>query len=463
MTRTRKANAAMGPAVEISPMNPAPPLPTGNAQTTGRFVVIFKDKVDGAAAASALSKSAGIKDVVSSAEYEGAGFSAEDLAGGGAAYFPQLGICIVSADSQQMQSMSMSADDTDGSILAIEPEYIAYASVLPHEAGLGSAPLDYLRGYRDAVNHLYDQLTGATQSRSGEAEIMEVFQDNAQFTWGLLATRVNTSPFSGQGVKVAILDTGFDLQHPDFVGRPIISQTFVAGQAVQDGFGHGTHCAGTACGPQHPNATRRYGIAYNAQMYIGKVLSNQGSGATGGIIAGIEWAMGQGCRIVSMSLGANINQKILQYEVPIRRALAAGTLVIAAAGNNANRSAGNFGFVTPPANADAAMAVAALNSHLAVADFSARSSVVTGEGGKVNIAGPGVNVFSSWPMTIAPTRYNTISGTSMATPHVAGIAALWSQATGLTGAALWTKITQTARSLIAPSVDVGSGLVQAPQ
>jgi subtilisin family serine protease len=161
-----------------------------------------------------------------------------------------------------------------------------------------------------------------------------------------------------------------------------------------------------------------------------------------------------------MSLGANVNQKIQQYEVPIRRALGAGTLVVAAAGNNAHRSIGNFGFVGPPANADAAMAVAALDSRLRIADFSARSSTVTGDGGKVNIAGPGVNVYSSWPMA---TRYNTISGTSMATPHVAGIAALWAQATGAVGATLWAKLTQNALALGAPSVDVGDGLVQAPQ
>lgn len=107
------------------------------------------------------------------------------------------------------------------------------------------------------------------------------------------------------------------------------------------------------------------------------------------------------------------------------------------------------------------MAAAALDSRLAVANFSARSSLITGEGGKVNIAGPGVLVYSSWPM---PARYNSISGTSMATPHVAGIAALWCQSTGATGAALWTKLTQNARPLASASAaDVGSGLVQAPQ
>jgi subtilisin family serine protease len=103
------------------------------------------------------------------------------------------------------------------------------------------------------------------------------------------------------------------------------------------------------------------------------------------------------------------------------------------------------------------MAVGAIDSRLAIADFSARSNPVAG--GQVDIAAPGVAVYSSWPM---PTRYNTISGTSMATPHVAGLAALWSEATGATGPALWSAVAQAARRLQLQSVDVGVGLAQAP-
>jgi subtilisin family serine protease len=252
-----------------------------------------------------------------------------------------------------------------------------------------------------------------------------------------------------------------DLKHPDFKGRRIISKSFISGQAVQDGYGHGTHCIGTACGPKLPaTGVRRYGVAYGAAIHVGKVLSNQGSGGTGGIVAGIEWAVVGGCQVISMSLGANVNQKLQQYEVPIQRALKAGSLVVAAAGNNAQRSAGVFGFVTPPANANAAMAVAALTNQLKVANFSARSSTVPGVGGKVNIAGPGVEVFSSVPVSLG--THGMMSGTSMATPHVSGIAALWCQATGEKGAALWARLEQTARPLGIAVVDVGSGLVQAP-
>src|SRR5262249_30708139 len=148
-----------------------------------------------------------------------------------------------------------------------------------------------------------------------------------------------------------------DFQHPDFQGRPITKRSFVAGVTEQDIFGHGTHCVGTACGPQRPaTGVRRYGVAFGAQIFVGKVFNNaqpRPGAPTSSVVAGIEWAMENECRIASLSLGAPIDQKILQYEVPIRRALAAGTLVVCAAGNNAQRPA-NPGFVEPPANADAA-------------------------------------------------------------------------------------------------------------
>jgi subtilisin family serine protease len=160
-----------------------------------------------------------------------------------------------------------------------------------------------------------------------------------------------------------------------------------------------------------------------------------------------------------MSLGANINQISQAFEQAGQRALAAGCLIIAAAGNNASRASGNFGFVGQPANSRSIMSVGAIDNQLRVADFSARSSTVTGTAGKVDIAAPGVAVFSSWPRN---RLHNTISGTSMATPHVAGIAALWCQATRRTGHALWTTLIQNARGLNADVRDIGAGLVQAP-
>lgn len=178
------------------------------------------------------------------------------------------------------------------------------------------------------------------------------------------------------------------------------------------------------------------------------------------MIAAVEWAIVSGCRVISLSLGIPINQKVLQYETPVRRALNAGTLVVAAAGNNAERPA-SAGFVEPPANADAALAVGAIDRHLRIARFSARSSQVVGAGGVVNLAAPGVAVFSALP--VGAGRHGLLDGTSMATPHVAGIAALWCESTGETGQALWNRLVQSARPLSLSSADVGSGLAQAPQ
>jgi subtilisin len=470
--RGRRAAGESDMAVPAPVTIPAPPpaatIEDGmNVEVTGRFIVTFKNQVaaDAAAIRNTLNQAAGLKDVPSSADFEGGAISAEELAEGEVVHFSKLGIVVVSGE-EAVQGLAAAASDAESPILAIEPEYIAYPTS-PMEGGL---PLEYLRGYRDSVNHLYDHLVGRGAAAGEGAALLARLDDTPQFTWGLQATRVSTSQHSGQGVKVAVLDTGLDLQHPDFSGRMIVSQSFVQGVAtVQDIHGHGTHCVGTACGGQ-ARGGRRYGVASGAQIFVGKVFNNaqpRPQAATGNVIAGIEWAITNGCRVVSLSLGVPINQKIMQYEVPIRRALNAGTLVVAAAGNNANRPGlprfdpalpSTNGFVEPPANADAAMAVSAVDNELRIASFSARSSQVTGVGGVVNIAGPGVAVFSS-----VAGGHRVLNGTSMATPHVAGIAALLAQATGESGVALWNRLIQTALPLSLPSTDVGAGLVQAPQ
>jgi subtilisin family serine protease len=426
----------------------------GPVETTGRFIVIFKSNGAPASVKATLSHVAGLKNFVATSDYEGGAVSSADAASAPAVHFEKLGVVVVTSEDA-VQALAATASDGDSPILAIEPEYVAYPS---QDASL----LTYLRGYRDAVNHLCDQLAGPGGAAGvAEAEAAAAsFQDTDQFTWGLQAVGVPATRFTGQGIKVAILDTGFDLNHPDFRGRAITSETF-SGVPVQDVFGHGTHCVGTACGPQAPaSGVRRYGVASAAQIFVGKVFNNgvpRPRAATGDVIAGIEWAVTNGCRVVSLSLGIPLNQKVQQYETPIRRALQAGALVVAAAGNNADRPA-NVGFVEPPANADASMAVAAIDRRLQIAQFSARSSQLTGVGGIVNIAGPGVAVFSS-----LPGRHGRIDGTSMATPHVAGLAALWAEATGESGQALWNRILGSARPLTLASVDVGAGLAQAPR
>ncbi len=422
------------------------------SDTTGRRIVVFAPDGGSSSYASTLRQVAGMTSVASTADFQGQVLDIEQSRSAQATIFAELGVAVVDADADQIIALdAMCADD--GAIRSIEPERVQ--RIRADQSGGGSP--DYLRGYRDGVTDLSERLGGATTSAVDAGPII----DTDQFTWGLIATGVSTTAATGAGIKVAVLDTGFDLTHPDFVGRSITAQSFVSGEQPQDGHGHGTHCVGTSCGPLAPPTGRRYGIAHGAEIYVGKVLGNDGGGADAGILAGINWALVNGVQVVSMSLGADVREVSKAYETVGRRALDAGTLIVAAAGNNANRPS-DPGFVGVPANSPSIVAVGAIDGALAIAPFSARSTTV--DGGNVDIAAPGVDVYSSWPVFgSAPSRYNTISGTSMATPHVAGIAALWCQTTGRRGRDLWTTLTQEARRLTIPASDVGSGLVLAPR
>ena len=146
------------------------------------------------------------------------------------------------------------------------------------------------------------------------------------------------------------------------------------------------------------------------------------------------------------------------FEEVAKRALAAGTVIVAAAGNDSQRP-DEIAPVSHPANCPSIMAVAAIDQQMQIAPFS--SGGLGGEGGQVDIAGPGVAVLSAWP---GSERYNTISGTSMATPFVAGVAALLVETSpAVTGKTLFERIVQSARPLSLPARDVGAGLIQAPE
>ncbi len=422
------------------------PTPNG-ALYTGRQVVVLAPKSGKSNPARALASIAGFSNVARSKDFEFQAVSMSEANEADATVFDELGVAVVSSDPDQRSALMAAAAEGDV-VLSVEPELIHHALTVT---------ADYTRGYHDGVTDLYERLNGDNGSVATAAAPIPA--DNDQFTWGLQATRVSTSCRTGRGVRIAVLDTGFDVGHPDFVGRSVTTQSFIMGETVQDAHGHGTHCIGTSCGPVKPEGTRRYGVATEAEIFAGKVLSDGGSGSDQGILAGINWALANDCKIVSMSLGADVDQVSNLYETVGKRALDRGTLIVAAAGNNARRP-GNHGFVGIPANSSSIMAIAALDPANLPARFSARSSTRTGEGGRVDLAAPGVNVFSSWPMA---QRYHSISGTSMATPHVSGIAAQWLEASGLTGRELWALLVQNARPLDVPSVDVGAGLAQAPQ
>jgi subtilisin family serine protease len=406
----------------------------GTNLETGRYIVTLKE----AAGQKALdSFSAQGMRMADSRDFKSHAVELESLGDADGLYFDEIGCAVISGGAAKERSIGAQMElASDSPISIVEPEYFAFA--------LGDSS-EFLRGFLKATETISKEIgvIGDIGKHEEEQDTGTLVLGN---TWGLTACRVPTSPRSGTGIKVAVLDTGMYLTHPDFVGRPVISQSFVAGQPVMDGNGHGTHCIGTSCGTKTPpGVTQRYGIGWRANIFAGKVLSNAGSGSTATVLAGMNWAIANRCQVISMSLGAQTPVQAA-YTAAGQAALNNGCLIIAAAGN-AGAATG------APANSPTIMSVAALNQNLTPANFS--------NFGKVEISGPGVGVFSSWLM---PQRYNTISGTSMATPHVAGCAALWAETSAnLRGMNLWRKLTATAKPLPFPASRVGAGLVQAPQ
>lgn len=221
----------------------------------------------------------------------------------------------------------------------------------------------------------------------------------------------------GAGVVVAILDTGIDINHPDLKDQIIAGRNFTGTGAVDnfdDDNGHGTHVAGTIAAAE--NGSGVVGVAPEAKLLIGKVLGKDGSGSYQNITKGIKWATdwqgknGEKVRIISMSLGGSYNDPRM-YRA-ILDAVAKGIIVVVASGNEGdnNQSTYEYGY---PALYNEAVTVAACDQNKKLASFSNNSL-------EVDIIAGGVNVLSTYPKS----QYATLSGTSMATPHISGALAL---------------------------------------
>ena len=325
---------------------------------------------------------------------------------------------------------------------------------------------DYLHGLRDGIDAALQSLLGEqvslTRLQKPSAAAAARFSDTSALTWGLQAIGLpGAGRYTGKGVKVAVLDTGFDTNHPDFPNRVAAGRngkSFVPNEAIDqlDEFSHGMHCAGTIAGPAVGGGLRRYGVAPDADLLIGKVLDSTGSGFDDWILSGIQWAADMGARIISMSLGSRRKPDdpfSTLYERAAERLLQSkpGTIFIAAAGNDSRRP----GLIAPvgnPAACPSILSVAAVDRDIRVARFSCGQVDGIGE---IDLAGPGVDVYS----TIAG-GYGLLSGTSMATPHVAGIAALMLSANPeMSASELWDTLKTSCKPLGQPS-DFGAGLAQ---
>lgn len=210
----------------------------------------------------------------------------------------------------------------------------------------------------------------------------------------------------GEGALVAVLDTGAQDNHPDLVGQITAAKNFTNSQGTFDIAGHGTHCAGIIAGVD--NDIGVIGVAPRCKLLIGKVLGDDGSGYGEWIAAGLDWAASEGAHIISMSLGSPYPDPIIWNA--IKRATAKGCLVICAAGNSGPTNPTDIDY---PGRFEEVVAVASIMKGGDLSRFSSR-------GPHVALAAPGERILSTFPSD----RYATLSGTSMATPFVAGVAAL---------------------------------------
>jgi subtilisin family serine protease len=245
----------------------------------------------------------------------------------------------------------------------------------------------------------------------------------------------------GTGVKVAILDTGIDLTHPDLKANIKGNYNAINPRKTgNDDNGHGTHVAGTVAAMD--NTVGVIGVAPEVSLYAVKVLDRTGNGWTSDIIEGIDWCIRNGIQVINMSFGGSFNQSMGQA---VYDAYAAGLVQVAAAGNSG---------VSPPvypASYPETIAVSATDSADQLASFSNYGLAAD------DLAAPGVNIPSTWKGG----GYRTLSGTSMATPHVTGAAALVI-ATGVTGPeAVRARLASTAENIGLDVSKQGAGLVDA--
>ncbi|MEA3449460.1 MAG: S8 family peptidase [Patescibacteria group bacterium] len=290
---------------------------------------------------------------------------------------------------------------------------------------------------RDKCGDGYCQGNESPLTCPADCSATPVCSPDNEFPWGIDKIQGGSG---GDGILVAVLDTGIDTNHPDLINN--LKHCVGSGYPTcEDGAGHGTHVSGTILA----NGQIK-GVAPNADLMAIKVLDDDGGGWASDVAAGIIYAAENGANIISMSLGATGGDDGLKYAV--NQAVLSGALVVAATGND---SAGSIYY--PSVYAEV-VAVGAIDINEAVAYFS-NQGINDGDDavisfGEIELAAPGVSVES----TLNNGCYTYNSGTSMATPHVSGLAAkLWQGSAELTRAYLIS----IAKDINEPGYDIATG------
>jgi len=332
------------------------------------------------------------------------------------------------------------------SFQALAPEVRAAAEGVPIIVKLRPAfeekrlrGLSIQRGYR---------LVPAVTMTATQAQIDELAEDpDVEMIWPDLpvhtmldtsvpiirAPQVWEAGVTGAGVKIAVVDTGIDAEHPDFSGR-IVAVTDFTGQGPADNNGHGTHVAGIAAGSGSVSGGKYRGVAPDASLLAAKVLRGDGSGMMSDVMAGIEWAVEQGAQVINLSLGGPPTpcDGSDALSTMCDAAVDAGVVVCVAAGNSGpgSRTIGSPGCARKVITVGAT--VSGPTEQDSIANFSSRGPTADGRV-KPDVSLPGVDIISCRALgtsmgTVVDDHYTRASGTSMATPHCTGVAALLLQA-----------------------------------
>lgn len=315
-----------------------------------------------------------------------------------------------------------------------EDDYIRWIEAMP--ASMQAVPLPSLRGAMGLIR-AGEGLEGLPLPKAG---IDQSFQE---IPWGI--SRVNAQAAwdytAGDGVKVVVIDTGVDYNHPDLAPNYKGGYNAITGENdPMDDQGHGTHVAGTIAAVKDGSGVA--GVAPGSDLYAVKVLDKNGSGQYSWIIAGIEWAIENKMQVINMSLGGGGDLEAMKQV--IEEADKAGITVVCAAGNDS-------GPVNYPAKYPQSIAVSASDSSDKIAYFSSR-------GPEIEVIAPGVGIYS----TRKSGGHVSLSGTSMASPHVAGLAAIAIGAGAKDPAQVRAALTGAATKLSGLEAEQqGSGLVDA--